>query len=277
MSRLKTILLCALAIAAIAFLAIYEPLTRSTREHVAAARKGLVLRPRSVEGARRSAFPQVSTSLTSNVRATAGSSARNQTIGRILRWSSELLNSAAGLRYFDRIDGKEFKANSDLRDYGLRNPKRTIEFDGEESATLFLGKDAASEERIYVRTSGSRDVYLVSDELLKLAFRDLAEFRDRRLTDLSPDQIDRVIVRRQGGEIELSRDASGWQIVKPLHAFADEQEVEDFLKQLLGQRIVEFVAEDSGDLSVYGIAEGRDEITFYAEGSDRSQTLALGN
>ena len=142
---------------------------------------------------------------------------------------------------------------------------------------MFLGKDAASEERFYVRTDLSRDVFLVSDELLKLAFRDPAEFRDRRLTDLSPDQVDRVIVRRNGGEIEFFRDASGWRITRPLHALADEQKVESFLKKVLGLRILEFVADDSGDLGAYGIVEGRDEITIYAEGSGRHQTLRLGS
>ena len=44
----------------------------------------------------------------------------------------------------------------------------------------------------------------------------------------------------------------------------------------MGQRILEFVADDSGDLGVYGIVEGRDEITIYAEGSERHQTLRLG-
>ena len=43
MSRLATILLCAVAFGAIAFLAIFEPLTQSTREDLEAARKGLVL------------------------------------------------------------------------------------------------------------------------------------------------------------------------------------------------------------------------------------------
>jgi hypothetical protein len=275
MSRLKTILLCALAIAAIAFLAIYEPLTRSTREHVAAARKGLVLRldPSKVRTIRISTGVSKFEIKRSGNGWQLGAKSNDRADSSLVE---RMLLAAAGMRYFDRIAEKEFKADSDLRDYGLRNPKRIIEFDGDETASLFLGKDAVSEERIYVRTSDSRDVYLVSDELLKLAFRDVADFRDRRLTDLSPDQIDRVVVRRQGGEIELSRDATGWQIVKPLRALADEQKVEDFLKQLLSQKIVEFIAEDPGDLSVYGIAEGRDEITFYAEGSARPQTLRLG-
>jgi Domain of unknown function (DUF4340) len=275
MSGLKTLLLCALAIAAIVFLAIYEPLTRSTREHVAAARKGLVLDldPSKVREIRISTGVNKFEIKRFGNGWQLGTKSKDRADPALIE---RMLLAAAGMRYFDRIPGQEFKGDSELSNYGLRNPKRTIEFDGDEGATLFLGKDAASEERIYVRTSGSRDVYLVSDELLKLAFRDVADFRDRRLTDLSPDQIDRVIVRRQGGEIELSRDATGWQIVRPLHALADGQRVDDFLKQLLGQRIVEFVAEDPGDLSIYGIGEGTDEITFYAEGSGHPQTLRLG-
>jgi hypothetical protein len=36
-----------------------------------------------------------------------------------------------------------------------------------------------------------------------------------------------------------------------------QEKVEDFLKRLLGLRITEFVGESPGDLSVYGIAEGK--------------------
>ena len=275
MSRLKTIVLCALAITAIAFLAIYEPLTRSTREEVAATRQGRVLHldPSKVREIRISTGASKFEIKRLGNGWELGTKPKDRADSALVE---RVLIAAAGMRYFDRIAGQEFKADSELSDYGLRNPKRTIEFDGDDSTTLFLGKDAVTEERIYVRTNGSRDVFLVSDELLKLAFRDAADFRDRRLSDLSPDQVDRVIVRRQGGEIELLRDATGWQIVKPLRALADERKMDDFLKQLLGQRILEFVAEDSGDLSVYGIAEGRDEITFYAEGSSRHQTLRLG-
>ena len=88
----------------------------------------------------------------------------------------ELLKSAAEMKYFDRMAAREFKASRDLSAFGLRNPKRTIQFDGEEKLTVFLGKDAADEERFYVRTNLSRDVFLVSDELLA-GFRDPAEFR----------------------------------------------------------------------------------------------------
>jgi hypothetical protein len=275
MSPVKTIVLCALALAAIVFLSIYEPLTRSTRENAEAARKGLVLNldPSKVREIR------ISTGLNQFDIKRVGNGWRLGTKPKDRADSAmveRLLKLAAEMRYFDRIDGGEFKASSDLSAYGLRNPKRTIEFNGDKKLTVFLGKDAVSEERFYVRTDGSRDVFVVSDELLKLAFRDVGDFRDRRLTDLSPEQVDRIVVRRQEGEIELFRNASGWQITKPLHALADGRKVENFLRKLLDQRILEFVAEDSGDLGVYGIAEGRDEISIYAEGSERHQTLRLG-
>jgi hypothetical protein len=68
----------------------------------------------------------------------AGSWARNQR-----RADSALIDrlllAAAQLRYFDRIEGKEIKSDSELSNYGLRNPKRSLEFDGAEKVTLFLG------------------------------------------------------------------------------------------------------------------------------------------
>ncbi|HEU4677969.1 MAG TPA: DUF4340 domain-containing protein [Terrimicrobiaceae bacterium] len=275
MSPIKTILLCALALAAVIFLAIYEPLTRSTRENAEAARKGLVLNldPSKVRNIR------ISTGVSQFDIKRVGNGWQLGTKPKDRADSAmveQLLKLAAEMRYFDRIADSEIKSSSDLSTYSLRSAKRSIEFDGDEKLVLFFGKDAVSEERIYVRTDRSRDVFVVSDQLLKLAFRDAADFRDRRLTDLSPDQIDRVVVRRPDGEIELLRNASGWQITKPLHTLADERRVESFLKKLLDLRILQFVADDSGDLGVYGIAEGRDEISVYAEGSDRHQTLRLG-
>lgn len=275
MSRIATILLGVLALAAVIFLAIYEPLTKNTRENNAAIRSGQVL--------------DLDPSQVRLIRITAGDKelvlkrrgngwqvegefkdrAAAALVGKILA-------AASGLRFFDRIAGGEFQNDDGWNDYGLRKPKRKIAFEGSGDPTLFLGKDGANEDRLYVRSSESRDVYLVSDDILRAAFRDETDFRDRRLTDLSPDQIDRFIIRREGGELEVVRDATGWQITKPLHARADAKKVEEVLHRLLGLPIVDFVADDSGDLGIHGLTEGQNEITFFAEGKERHQTLRLG-
>ncbi len=49
-----------------------------------------------------------------------------------------------------------------------------------------------------------------------------------------------------------------------------------FLNTLLGLTIREVLSDDSGDLSRFGIGEGVNEISFYAEGKERHQTLRIG-
>lgn len=275
MNKVVTILLGVLALGAVIFLAIYEPLTRSTRENAVTAREGIVMRldPTRVKEIRISSADSSTVIKRRGNSWQLGSKSKDRADTQVV---NKLLQAAAGMEFFDRIDASEIKGDGELSDYGLKTPKRKIEFDGESKVTLLFGKDAANEDRLYVKTDKSRDVYLVSDELLNMAFGDSSTFRDRRLTDLQTDQVDRFVIRRAGGEIELERDATGWRVVKPIHALADAQKVEDYLKKLLDLRILDYVAEDSGDLSVYGLAEGQNEISIFADGSDRHQTLRLG-
>jgi len=274
MSRVSTILLVLLALGAIVFLAIYEPLTQSRRESDLAAQDGRVL---ALDPGRVKTIRIVTGDSELEIKRRdngwqLGTKSKDRADNALV---DQLLTTAAELTYFDRIDDRE--PGNDWGDYGLKKPKRRIEFETDNGkVTLFLGKDAANEDRLYARNGDSRDVFLIDDRILSLAFTDVSRFRDRRLTDLEPGRIDRLIVRRQGGEIELQHDATGWEIVKPLHARADDKKVAEYLGHLLGLRIIDFVAEDAGDLGPYGLVEGQNEITFYADGSDRHQTLRFG-
>ncbi len=273
MSRWATILFAVLALAAIVFLAIWEPLTRSTREE-AGDRTVLRFDPAKVQEIRILSGDDVVEIKKKDTGWQLGPKTKDRADSAQI---AKLLATAGSLEYFDRIDGSELQDNEALSSYGLHKAKRQIEFEGDGKETLLLGKGGASEDRIYVRRKDARDVYLVGDEILRLAYDNPVGLRDRRLTDLTPEQVDRVILRRDSGQIELLRDAQGWRIVKPLNAPADPKKTAEFLNRLLGLRIEDFVADDSGDLGIYGIAEGQKEITFYAEGKDRHQTLRFGS
>jgi len=275
MNRATTIILCLAALAAFIFLAIYEPLTTSSREAEQAAQDGLVLHldPSKVRTIRLVTGDSEVELKRKGGGWQMGPKPKDRADAAIVQ---QLLMAAGRMRFVDRMDGSEFKKAESLSEFGLRTPKRRIELEGDQKVTISIGKDGADEDRLYVKTSESGDVFLVADEIERLAFRPVADFRDRRLTNLTPDQVDRVVIRRQGGEIELSHDAEGWKITKPLHAPADEKKVNDFLKQLLETRIIDFVADDSGDLGSYGLTEGDNEIAIFAEGSSRPQTLRLG-
>jgi len=99
---------------------------------------------------------------------------------------------------------------------------------------------------------------------------------DRTLSDTDPADVERVVIREATGEIELVNEARGWRITKPLSAPADDAAVKRLLRDLLSMRIDEFVADDSGDLGLYGIGEGVFEVAIYAEGRTRPQVVRFG-
>jgi len=273
MSRSLTIFLGLMAVAALVFLVIIEPRTHAP-ETEAAIRKGQIA---SIEPGKVRVLRITNGDDTLEMQRRGGSwqlgvKSKDRADQAVVE---RLLQDLADLPFLDRIPAGDLTDEA-LKTYGLDKPKRTIVMEADKPLEISLGNDAAVEDRLYIRTSASGDVFLVSDKVFNEAFREAGDFRDRRLTNLNPEQLDRVVIRRDDGEIELVQDATGWKITKPLHTRADPAAVEKFLNQILGLRILDYVGEDSGDLSVQGLLEGHNEISFFTGGDTRPQTLRLG-
>src|SRR6202030_4867495 len=78
-------------------------------------------------------------------------------------------------------------------------------------------------------------------------------------------QVVRVVLKTGAGEMDLQKKGDHWEIVKPLHARADDQKVSDLIAQVTTARIEQFVADDRGDLHPYGLAEPRGSITLFGQ------------
>ncbi len=192
--------------------------------------------------------------------------------------AEEILQTASLLMYHDRIPSSEIQRREQLSEFGLRSPKRWIEFLGRKPVKLLFGKDSAFDGRMYARLDGSNDIFLIDKSLNAFVDSEPAKFRDTVLVGMNPGQVDRVIIRgSKGGETEIVRTATGWSIVKPLAAPADAAFVERFLKSLLGIPVLAIVADDSGDLGFHGIAEGKHEIAFFVEGRQTPLVIRFGN
>ena len=189
---------------------------------------------------------------------------------------AELLKEAATLIYYDRISSGEVRSRDELSRFGLKSPKRWVEFEDHGRHKIFFGNESVVEGRIYALLEGSNDVFLVDDKLAGLVSAGLDKLRDLRLTDLASGQVDRVIVRREEGEMDIVRGPEGWRVVKPFSAAADETRVLEFLDSLLGLKISGFAGDDTGDLGVHGIEEGKSEIALYVEGRSRPLLLRFG-
>lgn len=190
---------------------------------------------------------------------------------------AQILQAAQNLKIYDKISAREFKKKLNIKDFGLQWPRERLDFVGAHTSEIWFGNDAAIENRVYARKQDSQTVYVVSDELRNLITLPVNAFRDRQLTQWAPDQIRSFVVKRKGNELELRQIGNRWKILRPLDARANPQKVYQFLDALLGMSIVEFVDDDSGNLSRFGIDEQATSITFYPNTGDPPATLRIGS
>src|SRR5213079_1335128 len=176
------------------------------------------------------------------------------------------------------IPAKEIDADkSKLAAYGLNNPKLKLKLLGHDRPPeILFGKDAAMEGRMYVRFQNSKETFLAGQSVKKDIDKKPEEFRDRKLTDLSNAQVRRVVLKTPAGEIELEKKDTHWEILKPLRARADDQKVNDLISQVTSAHIGQFVAEDRGDLRLYGLAEPRGSITLFDQEQKKDQKVEIG-
>jgi hypothetical protein len=176
------------------------------------------------------------------------------------------------------IPAKEIESDKGkLAEYGLNNPKLKLKLLGHDRPPeILFGKDAAMEGRMYVRFQNSKETFLTGQAVRKDIDKKPEEFRDKKLTDLSSAQVRRVVLKTPGGEIELVKKDTNWEILKPLRARADDQKVNDLISQVTSARIGQFVTDDRGDLRSYGLAEPRGSITLFDQEQKKDQKVEIG-
>jgi len=185
-----------------------------------------------------------------------------------------LIETAQGTPVLDRIPGNEIPDRSQLSEYGLKRSSLKLDFKGDRDLSLLFGKDAADERLVYVRFEDSHDVYLIPDDLVRMVLSPAQDYRDRRPLRLRPDRVDRLVIRRPAGEIEMKREAGSWVLVKPLSARASEPAVEGFLEKLFRTRIEGF--EVAADPAAFGLAEPVAEVRAFGEGDLYPEIIRVG-
>lgn len=94
--------------------------------------------------------------------------------------------------------------------------------------------------------------------------------------EISKDQIEQLVIKSAGGDVSTVTKADGrWQITEPLAAPADETLTNRIVTLISGLEIVRVVDEKPTDLSQYGLAPARVEVTVKTPGA-AGTTLLLG-
>ena len=102
------------------------------------------------------------------------------------------------------------------------------------------------------------------------------EETEEKLVDLSSDDVQKIIFKKENETITFERDEEEWLITDPLEAKADKYEVNrlaDGFSELRIERVVEEMPEEK-DIEKYEIPQK--EITFYFKEKEQSIKIMIG-
>ena len=146
------------------------------------------------------------------------------------------------LRFLNVRDRRVRPEPAAVAEAGLAAPRLRLDLRGAQPLRIEFGANTALPDEIFARVGGKPEILRVPDTVVELATGPAAKFRDPRLTQLTPDDIEKFTVRRAEGEMTVRRVRGRWFIEKPVNAPADPQAVRSFLDALLGLSVVRFEA-----------------------------------
>jgi len=186
-----------------------------------------------------------------------------------------LIGTALDTAVLDRIDASEIRDEKNLSRYGVLKSSLQLDFKGDRPASLLFGKTTPDGSRVYVSFEGSKTVYLIPNDLARLITLTPDTFRDRRLAVIDPEQTRRIVIRKDHTTLELSRDARGWRITKPLVADADNEAVDKWIKQLRRLTLESFESRSTNTPSPSPPLEPSSRIQFFTEDGEKPVTITL--
>lgn len=168
---------------------------------------------------------------------------------------------------------------SDVSAFGLDEPAIDVGFQlaGESTMRhLQLGDTTATGGDLYARVADEPRVFLIAGYLESTFDRDTFDLRDKSILEFDRDEIDRLELTRNSGDVVAAKVEDRWTLETPWEARADSSTVESLVTRLQTLQMKSIVAEgdDDIDLESYGLAAPSTSVTLGA-GSTRA-TLALG-
>lgn len=131
-----------------------------------------------------------------------------------------LIMAARFLEVRDRLPKPDQTA---LAEAGLVTPRLRLDLRGDRHVRLDLGSSTALPEQIFARVEGVDSLLRVPSTIVELATAPVAGFRDPRLTDLAPGDIEKFTVRRADGEMTVRLERGQWMVEKPVSAPAEDR------------------------------------------------------
>src|SRR5580704_3804048 len=163
---------------------------------------------------------------------------------------------------------------TDLKDYGLANPRIEVEFksgEGKPSGRILVGDKTPTGANLYAKRNDEKRVFLIADFQDSSLNKSTFNLRDKTLIKIARDKVDGVEVDVSGKPIQFAKDGSDWKITKPIAARADFSSVEGLMGRIETAQMKSIVTDQASpaDLKKYGLDKPEVSITI-SQGSARA-------
>ncbi len=172
------------------------------------------------------------------------------------------------------LEGKSQLDGDKKGTVGLDQPQYTVELTGKakdgatKTVQLAFGRKAAVGDNLYVQVAGRDKIDVVHSTTLYDTFdRPVTDYRDKKLVNLTPDQVQQVTVDRPGQpQMRLERADGKWKVVAPVELPGDPTAVGDIVSSITTLNATEFVTPKAGSAAgtpgFYGFANPQLTVSF---------------
>jgi hypothetical protein len=187
-----------------------------------------------------------------------------------------LLTTLDSLRHDSKIEIPASQQKEKLQEYGLAESDSRVQFKTEDGklTELLLGKGSAVEGKLYARVQGSQTVFVIPDYIRTQASKKPDEFRDKKLSDTTPQQVQKLAIKTPDVDLEAERKGAHWELTKPLKARGADSKINDLLAGILNANVTEFL--EDKPTAEQGLVEPKTIVTFTVEGQKDPMTLKIG-
>jgi hypothetical protein len=183
-----------------------------------------------------------------------------------------------------QVDGSSDKDTANLKEWGLIPPaERVVIHTQNKQYELLVGRKMAINDSVYARTSGRKNepVRIIPNTVKEALQKDLSDFRSRNVFDFNTDNVTQVATRiadtatTPGQQCEVDLKDGKWTLQLPLVARASDADVQALLGKILGEHAVDFVTDDAGNLSPYGLTSPTATLSVTLK-TDEPMVLEIG-
>jgi len=187
-----------------------------------------------------------------------------------------ILRDFTGARKLRTVD----ETPADLGVYGLDEPAIEIAVktaaDSETEHALLIGSQNPTKSYYFAKRPDEPAVFLVNTWLKTGFDKKLKDLRDKKIVNAEKTAVSMIEVARAETTIKLEKDGDIWHVREPVAVRADKNAVTALLDEIAAAEVQEFVSDEPGDLTEYGLAEPAVQLTVYTGDDQAAQTLLLG-